>query len=124
MRKAMHEWFGARCGVLVHLSWNSLEKYDHLIGIGVDTEVVRFRPEQIRNAIVFDFRNVQAWKHFRPELLSTLRDALPGCRFLGSAPKDCPVKESFDGWVGYGEEHSSYVRVFKGCAAFIPGWVE
>jgi hypothetical protein len=122
--KPMHEWFGARGGVLVHLSWNSLEKYDHLIGIGVDTEVVRFRPEQIRNTIVFDFQTVQAWKQFRPELLPMLRDVLPGCRFLGSGPKDCPVKESFDGWVAYGEAHSSYVRVFNGCAAFIPGCAE
>jgi hypothetical protein len=123
----MHDWFGARGGVLVHLSWNSLEPYGHFTGLGVDTEVVRYCPEEARNVIVFDFpfsQRIQAWKHFRPELLERLRDVLPSCRFLGSGPGDTPIKGYFDTWVPYGEEHSSYVRMFKGCAAFVPGCPE
>jgi hypothetical protein len=125
--RPMHEWFAARGGVLVHLSWNPLEKHHHIIGVGVDTEVVRYRPEEIRNVIVFDFpssKRVQAWKAFRPQLLRVLRDALPGCRFVGTGPADAPNRECFDAWVPYGEEHSSYVRTFRGCAAFVPGWPE
>lgn len=120
----MHAWFKARGGVLVHLSWNSVETDEHLTGLGVDTEVVRFYPDEIRNAITFDFpsgQHVEAWKDFRPELLAKLRDALPGCRIVGSGPRDAPIKEGFDVWVPYGEEHSSYVRVFRGCAAFVLG---
>ena len=53
--KPMHEWFKARGGVLLHLSWNSAGTYEHVTGLGVDTEVVRYDPEEIRNVIVFDF---------------------------------------------------------------------
>ena len=120
----MHEWFKARGGVLLHLSWNSAGTYEHATGLGVDTEVVRYDPEEIRNVIVFDFpssQGVQSWENFRPELLWKLRDALPNCQFVGSGPRAAPIKERFDAWVPYGEQHSSYVRVFKGCAAFVPG---
>ena len=95
---------------MVHLSWNSVEMYEHVTGLGVDTEMVRYYPKEIRNVIAFDFpsgQHVQAWKDFRPELLRILRDALPGCRFFGSGPRDAPIKESFDLWVPYGEDHSS-----------------
>jgi hypothetical protein len=125
--KPMHNWFKARGGVLVHLSWNSLKTHEHLTGLGVDTEVVQHRPEEMRNVIAFDFpssQQIQAWKHFRPELLERLRDLLPSCRFVGSGPEDAPIKGHFDTWVPYGQEHSSYVRLFRGCAAFLPGCPE
>jgi len=125
--KPMHEWFKVRGGVLVHLSWNSVEMDEYVTGLGVDTEVVRYDPREIRNVIAFDFpsgEHVQAWKDFRPEFLRTLRDALPSCRFFGSGPRDAPIKDGFDVWVPYGEDHSSYVRFFKGCAAFVPGCPE
>ena len=125
--KPMHEWFKARGGVLVHLSGNSVDANEHVTGLGVDTEVVRYDPEATRNVVVFDFpsgEHVEAWKDFRPELLPTLRDALPSCRIIGSGPADAPIRDVFDTWVPYGEEHPCYVRLFKGCAAFVPGCAE
>jgi hypothetical protein len=126
--KPMTQWFGERGGVLSHLSSFPLEPYEKFIGVGVDTEVVKFNPHVKRNTFLFDFpasQTVQSWRDcFRPDVFSVARAKLRNYRFLGMGDAPAHIKDHFDEWVGYGQSHGDFVRSFAGCAAFVPGWPE
>jgi hypothetical protein len=124
----MTQWFGERGGVLCHLSSFPLERYEKFIGVGVDTEVVKFNPEVKRDTFLFDFpasASVKSWRdHFRLDIFLEARTRLRNYRFLGAGDAEAPIKEYFDEWVCYGKTHKDFVRSLAGCVAFVPGWPE
>lgn len=121
------QWFATRGGVLCHVADRELEPYEHWIGLGVDTDVVRPSPQR-RDAVLFDFprsSSRDAADQFDPTALDAARERLEGCRFIGSGPADSPLADSFDEWIAYGTPHSVYVeRAFRGVFAFVVGWIE
>ena len=121
------EWFATRGGVLCHVADRELEPYEHWIGLGVDTDVVRPSP-QPRDAVLFDFprsSSRDAADQFDATALGAARERLEGCRLIGSGPADSPLADSFDEWIAYGTPHSVYVeRAFRGVFAFVVGWIE
>jgi hypothetical protein len=102
-----------------------MERYERHVGIGVDTEVVRFSAEVERRTVLFDFplsRSGARWnEHFSIAGLERARRACPRARFVGSGEANSPARPYFDDWIPYGAPHPQYVKAFEGCAAFVPG---
>src|SRR5262245_6744358 len=86
--KPMTQWFGKRGGVLCHLSSSLLEPYEKFIGIGVDSEVVKFDPWIKRDTFLFDFpasASMKSWRDYcRLDVFLEARARLPNYRFLGA----------------------------------------
>lgn len=126
--KPMTQWFGKHGGVLSHLSSFPLEPYEKFIGVGVDTEVLKFDPQVERDTFLFDFpasASVKSWRdYFHLDVFLTARARLRDYRFLGMGDAPAHIKEHFDEWVCYGKTHGDFVRSFARCAAFVPGWPE
>lgn len=126
--KPMTQWFGERGGVLSHLSSFPLEPYEKFIGVGVDTEVLKFNPRVERDTFLFDFpasATMKSWRdYFRLDVFLTARARLRGHRFLGMGEAPAHIREHFDEWVCYGKTHEDFVQSFTGCAAFVPGCAE
>lgn len=122
----MAEWFAARGGVLCHLDCRPLAAFEHHVGLGVD-DTVRFDSRTPREVVLFDFprsQRVDPAAAFARATLDAVRAAHPGRRLVGTGPADAPIRDWFDAWIPYGQPHDEYVRVFAGCAAFVPGCKE
>jgi hypothetical protein len=119
------EWFCERGGVLVHCPNPQFLEGEHWIGLGVDANVVRPAADGRRNRVLFDFpksKGRDTAATFDVKLLERLRKRLPGLRFVGTGSPDAPIREKFDEWIAYGQDHPSYVnRAFASSLAVIPG---
>jgi hypothetical protein len=119
------EWFGARGGVLCHLTDGDLLPYERWIGLGVDPEVVRPAIDQRRDRVLFDFPKSSQHDSaagFDLAKLDAVRERLPDLRLVGSGPPGAPIRDEFDDWIDYGQDHATYVRAaFAGVAAVVPG---
>jgi hypothetical protein len=122
------EWFAATGGgVLCHLPTDKLEPYDSWIGVGVDPDVIP-APVGPSNRVLFDFprsSNENAASTFDVSVLDEVRAQLSECTIAGSGPADAPVRDAFDEWIAYGQDHATYVRAaYRNLFAFVPGWQE
>ena len=122
------DWFRQRGGVLVHRPSPKFLKGEHWIGLGVDPNVVRPAPDGVRNQVVFDFpmnKRCNTADTFDVGHLDHLRKKYSGLRFVGTGSPGARIRERFDEWIAYGQDHQTYVtRAFARSIAVIPGWVE
>jgi hypothetical protein len=121
------EWFAARGGVLCHLTEGLLLPHERWIGLGVDLDVVP-AGDGPRDEVVFDFPRSSrrdTASEFDPGVLDAIRARRPELRLVGSGPADAVVRDAFDTWVPYGQDHDAYVAAaFSRAVAFVPGWYE
>jgi hypothetical protein len=122
------DWFAARGGVLCHLSDGALLPHERWIGLGVDADIVRPAADGRRDHVVFDFPRSSSHdpaSTFDLRTIDTVRRRLPRHRVIGSGDVDSPVRDAFDAWIDYGQEHGAYVAaVFAGAFAMVPGCAE
>lgn len=116
-------WFCDRGGILVHLLSSALGPGETHIGVGVDLDEVSYDSGASRNGVLFDYPG-QMSDVFDEGFFRSVRELLPHVRFVGSGPPIANIKKYFDDWWDYGQSHISFIRVYRGCAAFIPGWPE
>jgi glycosyltransferase involved in cell wall biosynthesis len=121
-------WFASRGGVLCHTADGELEPYEHWIGLGIDSDVVRPAADGQREHVLFDFPRSQTTDTaatFDVETLDVLRQQLPEHRLIGSGPADAIVRAAFDSWLEYGQPHARYVAAaFARALAVVPGCTE
>lgn len=119
------EWFGARGGVLCHLTDGELLPYEHWIGVGVDADVVRPAPDGRRDHVLFDFPQSSSndpTSSLDCAVLRAVRERMPGYRLVGSGPPDALTRDTFDDWLDYGQDHAAYVAsAFSRAVAVVPG---
>jgi hypothetical protein len=122
------EWFAGKGGVLCQLPTDTLEPFEHWIGVGVDVDVVSRPAGGARDRILFDFprsSSEDASGNFDVTKLDTIRERLPDMQLVGSGPSDAPIRAAFDQWVSYGQPYQAYVSAtFPNLLAFVPGWEE
>jgi hypothetical protein len=116
-------WFADRGGLLVHLSSSFLGPKENYIGLGVDFESVYYDEAANRDGILFDFPGY-TWTTFNAGAFQMVRRNLAGCRILAAGPPDATIKAEFDEWWDYGRSHKNFIKMYRGCAAFVPGWPE
>jgi hypothetical protein len=124
----VRHWFESRGGVLCHMADGGLGPYEHLIGLGIDPEVVQPGIGRRRDQVLFDFpknKTKDPAATFDIKMLDILRQALPGYRLIGTGRPDAPVRSAFDSWIEYGQPHAKYVAAAFGRAlAIVPGFAE
>jgi len=122
------DWFAARGGVLCHLADGLLLRHERWVGLGIDGEVVTPAADGRRDTVLFDFpksTQLDTSLRFDVGVLDVVREMLPTVRVVGSGPAEATIRDAFDDWIAYDQDHATYVAAaLDGLIAIVPGTSE